>query len=182
MKLNKQTMLFAAVAVIGLGAGITIQLLRTPPAPPMPTHGVEVTAPDVRPDFTLLDLEGKTRSASEWDGKVLMVNFWAAWCPPCRREIPAFIQLKETYGARGFDIVGIAIDSKPNIVDFTDPMDMNYPILMAEREGLGLSRAYGNRLGVLPYTVIVDRQGKIVYTHRSELTFEEAEKVILPLL
>ncbi|MDH5599834.1 MAG: TlpA family protein disulfide reductase [Gammaproteobacteria bacterium] len=136
----------------------------------------------VRPAFQLKDLEGNTRDVKEWDGKVLMINFWATWCPPCRKEIPAFIELQEKYKDKGFIIVGIALDEKQAVIDFTDPMGVNYPVLMAEEEGIQLSKAYGNHLGVLPFTVIVDRKGNIVQRQRTELTFEHVENMIKPLL
>ncbi len=138
--------------------------------------------PVVAPPFELSDMDGQAHALADYRGKVVMINFWATWCPPCRREIPAFIRLQETYQDQGFTIIGIAIDTKQNAIDFVDPMGINYPILIGETQGIDLAMAYGNRLGVLPYTVIVDRNGKIVYTHRNELTFEEAEKIIKPLL
>jgi thiol-disulfide isomerase/thioredoxin len=136
----------------------------------------------VRPLFKLKDLENKTRDIKEWDGKVLMVNFWATWCPPCRREIPAFIQLQEKYQEKGFQIIGVALDEKQAVIDFTDPMGVNYPVLMAADEGIKLSKAYGNRLGVLPFSVIVDRKGNIIHRQRTELSFEQVENMIKPLL
>lgn len=176
----KKTPLIIAIALLGLSAGFVANQLFTKSVT-QPTK-VATGTPEYAPAFTLKDLDDKLRSSEEWQGKVMMINFWASWCPPCRREIPAFIKLQEVYAKQGLVIIGIALDKKQNIVDFTDPMDINYPILMAEKEGVALSRAYGNRLGVLPYTVIVDRAGKIIYTHRSELTFDAAEKVIKPLL
>ena len=142
----------------------------------------EAATSTIRPLFKLKDLEGKVRDVKEWDGQVLMVNFWATWCPPCRKEIPAFIELQEKYKDKGFKIVGIALDEKEAVINFTDPMGVNYPILMAEQEGILLSKAYGNRLGVLPYTVIVDRKGNIVHRQRTELTFKQVEAMIKPLL
>ena len=177
----QKTILFVLVAVLGLAAGVAVQKYMQPASTSVaekPAQGVPASAPA----FTLKDLEGTLRSSKEWQGKVVMVNFWASWCPPCRREIPAFIRLQETYAEQGFVIVGIALDNRQNVVDFSDPLAINYPILLAEEEGIALARAYGNQLGVLPYTVIVDRTGKIVYTHRSELTYEVAEEVIKPLL
>lgn len=136
----------------------------------------------VRPLFKLKDLEDKTRDVKEWDGQVLMINFWATWCPPCRKEIPAFIKLQEKYMDKGFKIIGIALDEKQAVIDFTDPMGVNYPVLMAEQEGIALSKAYGNRLGVLPFSVIVDRKGNIIHRQRTELSFEQVENMIKPLL
>ena len=136
----------------------------------------------VRPLFKLKDLEEQTRDVKEWDGQVLMINFWATWCPPCRKEIPAFIELQEKYKDKGFKIVGVALDEKQAVIDFTDPLGVNYPVLMAEQEGIKLSKAYGNRLGVLPFTVIVDRKSNIVHRQRTELTYEQVENMIKPLL
>ena len=136
----------------------------------------------VRPLFKLQDLEGKTRDVKEWDGQVLLINFWATWCPPCRKEIPAFIELQEKYKDKGFKIIGIALDEKQAVIDFTDPMGVNYPVLMAEQEGIKLSKAYGNSLGVLPFTVVVDRKGNIIHRQRTELSFEQVESMIKPLI
>ena len=177
--MNK-TLTILAIAALGLAAGIMVNSLVNQQG--SNSTRVETGTPEYAPAFSLKDLQDQLRHSSEWQGKVMMVNFWASWCPPCVREIPAFIKLQETYASQGLVIVGIAIDNKQNIVDFTDPMEMNYPVLMAEKEGVPLAGAYGNRLGVLPYTVIVNREGKIVYTHRSELTFDIAERVIKPLL
>ena len=145
-------------------------------------NGNQNPVSNIRPLFKLKDIEGKTRDVKEWDGQVLMVNFWATWCPPCRKEIPAFIELQEKYKDKGFKIIGIALDEKQAVIDFTDPMGINYPVLLANQEGMPLTIAYGNRLGVLPFTVIVDRKGNIIHRKRSELTFEQAEALVKPLL
>ena len=172
------------LAVAGLASGYVFnnwqhqqKLAKTKIAP-----AGETIISKVRPLFKLKDLEDKVRDVKEWDGQVLMINFWATWCPPCRREMPAFIELQEKYQDKGFTIIGIALDEKQAVIDFTDPMGMNYPILLAEQEGIVLAKAYGNRLGVLPYTVIVDRKGNIIHRQRTELTFEQVEGMIKPLL
>lgn len=135
-----------------------------------------------RPDFSMVDIEGKEQSISQWDGKVMLINFWATWCPPCRREIPAFIKLQEDYREKGLVIVGIALDTRQAAVDFVDPMGINYPILVGEVEGISLTQKYGNELSVLPYSVIVDRNGVIRETFRHEVSYEDAEKLITPYL
>lgn len=142
----------------------------------------ETAVSSVRPLFKLKDIEGKTRDIKEWDGQVLLINFWATWCPPCRREIPAFIELQEKYKDKGFNIIGIALDEKQAVIDYADPMGVNYPLLMAEQEGIALTKAYGNRLGSLPFSVIVDRKGNIIQRKRTELTFAQVEAMIKPLL
>jgi len=146
------------------------------------TNGNQAFVSNTRPLFKLKDLEDKVRDVKEWDGNVLMINFWATWCPPCRKEMPAFIELQEKYKDKGFTIIGIALDEKQAVIDFTEPMGMNYPILLGDQEGMPLTTAYGNRLGVLPFTVIVDRHGNIIHRKRSEITFQQAEAMIKPLL
>jgi len=184
MSKTTSTLLMVGLAVAGLASGYVFnnwqhdqKLAETKVAP-----GSKTVISNIRPLFKLKDTENKTRDVKEWDGKVLMINFWATWCPPCRREMPAFIELQEKYQDKGFTIIGIALDEKQAVIDFTDPMGMNYPILMAEQEGVVISKAYGNNLGVLPYTVIVDRKGNIIHRQRSELTYEQVEDMIKPLL
>ncbi|HHC73093.1 MAG TPA: TlpA family protein disulfide reductase [Thiotrichales bacterium] len=134
------------------------------------------------PEFTLADLEGTPHRLSEWQGKVVVVNFWATWCPPCRREIPALIQLQEEWGERGVQVVGIAIDQPQLVEEYSDTMGINYPILVGEAEAVEISRRYGNRFGQLPYTAIVDPRGEIAAIKRGEITLEQAQRIIEPLL
>jgi len=135
-----------------------------------------------RPPFSLPDLEGTPRSVTEWDGKVLVVNFWATWCPPCRKEIPSFIELQAQYGAQGLQFVGIAVDNRDAVQEYADALGVNYPMLVGELDAIEVGKQYGNRLGALPYTVVVDRQGKMVFFKRGELSRGAAERVILSLL
>lgn len=184
--MKKSSLLFVAVAILGLAAGFMAQRWIGNSTPAVNNTDVkikkDVSTPEFRPEFSLKDLDDKSRNVKEWDGKVLMINFWATWCPPCRKEIPAFIELQEAYKDKGLAIIGVSIDSKDNVIDFVDPMGVNYPVLIADQNGISLAKAYGNRYGVLPYTVFVDRSGKIVQTHTNELTFQEAEAIIKPLL
>ena len=136
----------------------------------------------IRPAFSLPDLEGQTHDVSEWDGKVIMVNFWATWCPPCRSEMPAFNKLYADYKERGFVIIGIAIDTPDSVQNFVDLMDIQYPILTSEEAGIKLAKAYGNNLGGLPFTAIIDRNKRVTQIHRGELTYTDAESLIIPLL
>lgn len=136
----------------------------------------------LRPDFRLPDLDGVMHEVSEWDGKVLVVNFWATWCPPCLKEIPAFVELQEKYGERGLQFVGIAIDRPEVVRDFVAVMAINYPLLIGELAAIEVGKRYGNRLGTLPYTVVVDREGKMVFSKRGELSREQADEVIQSFL
>lgn len=141
-------------------------------------------APDnvQRPEFHLADLEGKLRNINEWDGKVILLNFWATWCPPCRDEIPAFIELQEKYGPSGFQVIGIAIDQPDLVEEYSDSMGVNYPLLVGEDDAIDIGTEYGNRLGVLPYSVIINHEGMIRFIKKGEVTREEVEEMIKPLL
>ena len=154
----------------------------SPEIPPQATTDTSSPIGKQRPEFSLADLQGKVHDIKEWDGKVLVINFWATWCPPCRKELPAFVELQEKYAAKGLQFVGVAVDTPQNVSDFVDTYGVNYPMLVAELEAIDIGKKYGNRFGALPYTVIVDRSGKIVFVHRGELPKEIAEKSILPLL
>lgn len=135
-----------------------------------------------RPEFLLPDLQGRLHNIGEWDGKVIAVNFWATWCPPCRKEIPSFISLQEQYGSQGVQFIGIAIDEKDSVNDYVDSFGINYPILLGEQKAINAAKDYGDRFGALPYTAIVNRRGEIVFVHRGELSRTLAEETIKSIL
>ena len=177
--------LIIAIAALGVVAGVIANQYYTQQQPAKAQTSQAkppVTKTNYRPDYTLKDLDGKLRSAAEWDGKVIILNFWATWCPPCRREMPAFIEFQEAYESKGVTFIGIALDEKDAVIDFTDPLGMNYPILMAEEEGIQLAQNYGNRLNVLPFTVIIDRKGNIIKHFSREVSHDDIEKIVKPLL
>ena len=134
------------------------------------------------PEFSLPDLSGTLHNSHEWDGKVVILNFWATWCPPCISETPMFVEMQEQYGAAGLQFVGIAIDSNDKVQDFMDTYGVEYPILIGEDEAITIAKAFGNRIGALPYTVVIDRQGQINFVQRGEMTREMVEKAISRLL
>jgi thiol-disulfide isomerase/thioredoxin len=134
------------------------------------------------PNFMLTDMTGKQRSANEWAGKVMVVNFWATWCTPCRKEIPTFIKMQKELAGKGLQVVGIAIDNLPDVKAYAASIGINYPVLLGDQDAIELSQRLGNRMDVLPFTAVIDRQGRISYTKLGELTPELAEHAILPLL
>ena len=135
-----------------------------------------------RPEFTLPDLDGRQRSITEWDGKVVAINFWATWCPPCLKEVPEFVSLQEKYRAQGLQFIGIALQKPEEVREFVAEHEVNYPILAGELEVIKLAEAYGNNIGALPYTVIIDRNGQIAHVKPGILPTEEAESIISGLL
>ena len=135
-----------------------------------------------RPEFTLPDLDGRPRSITEWDGKVVALNFWATWCPPCLKEVPEFVSLQGKYRAQGLQFIGIALQKPEDVRGFVAEHKVNYPVLAGELEVIKLAEAYGNSMGALPYTVIIDRNGQIAHVKPGILPTEEAERIITGLL
>ncbi len=133
-------------------------------------------------EFSLSDVEGVVRHSSEWKGKVIAINFWATWCPPCREEIPAFIELQQTYESQGLQFVGIALQHAEEVRGFIDEFKVNYPSLVGGDDVINLANKLGNSIGALPYTVIIDRSGHIAFTRRGPLSKSEADSEIQPLL
>ncbi|RZU99419.1 TlpA family protein disulfide reductase [Spiribacter vilamensis] len=151
------TVLFAAV--IGAGGGILAVLWLQDSS----------SAETLRPDFTLETLTDGPRSIGEWDGQVVVLNFWATWCAPCRREIPLFSRLQSDYRDNGVRFLGVAIDDPGAIRDFLDTVDMNYPSFYGMEGAIDVAADYGNPRGTLPYTVVIDRDGVIVERFSGEI-------------
>ena len=126
--------------------------------------------------MSLPDVDGKMRSLSEWQGRPLLINFWATWCEPCRREIPLLKQLRAGHSKEGLEVMGIAIDFRDAVKGYTAKEGIDYPVLVAEEDAT-TPRLFGVGLG-LPTTVAVDRQGQIVDTHVGELSADEALAMI----
>ena len=133
----------------------------------------------LRPDFTLPDLDGRPHRPDEWDGKVLVVNFWATWCAPCREEIPLLIDLERR--RPGVRVIGIAVDRADAVRAFAEELGIEYPILLDDLQGSTMRR-YGNRFGALPFTVITGRDGMVAYVRLGELEAGELDWVTETLL
>ena len=132
----------------------------------------------IRPEFAAPDINGEYQNIKQYDGKLVLLNFWATWCPPCKHEIPAFIDLQNEYGSQGFQIVGLAIDDEEAVAGFIEEIGMNYPTMVVQQAGIELARRYGNDQGVLPYSVLIDRDGRIVYTISGELSKKRARELL----
>lgn len=135
-----------------------------------------------RPDFELPGNNDTTHHMTEWDGKTVLVNFWASWCPPCREEMPAFIELKDKYEDAGFEIIGIALDTPENANNFADTIGVNYPILFADMTSDDLSIKFGNWVGGLPYSALIDKEGIIRFVQAGELKKSTLEKELKKIL
>lgn len=161
------------VGIVGVGAYIAGEKYLNPAPPKAIPESSLIPQPQQRlkslPEFTLTDLEGQPQHSSRWAGKVLVLNFWATWCPPCRKEMPGFIELQNEFGEKGIQFVGIAIDNPDSVREFVGSNPINYPILIGDEKAINLSKALGNRFQGLPFSAIFDRTGKVVYTHAGEL-------------
>jgi len=126
--------------------------------------------------------DGAPQALRQWQGKLLVVNFWATWCAPCREEIPVFIRMQERYGARGLQFVGIAIDEPVRVRLYAKELGINFPLLIAGTGGIELARLMGNRAGVLPFSLIVAPSGKVADRHAGAYKEERLEALVKPLL
>ena len=155
--------------------------VRSKPAPATESKDVEpATAkriPEQLPDVDMPDIKGVPHKLSEWKGRPLMVNFWATWCDPCRREIPLLKSLRHERSGESLEIVGIAVDFKDAVVDYTEKIGIDYPVLIGEKDGISAIDAFGMD-AVFPFTVFADKQGRIFTVKVGELHRDEA-KVIL---
>jgi thiol-disulfide isomerase/thioredoxin len=132
------------------------------------------------PAITLPDLEGKPRSMSEWQGRPLLINFWATWCEPCLREIPLLGKLRARHAKEGLEVIGIAIDFRDAVAGYAKKAGITYPLLIAAEDATA-PKAFGVGLG-LPTTVVANESGQIVATHLGELDEAEAEKLLAAVL
>jgi len=130
----------------------------------------------------LPDMLGREQSIGQWKGKVLIVNFWATWCVPCREEMPEFVKAQREFGGQGLQFVGVAIDDAAKVKEFAAELGLNYPALIGGYGAIELSKTLGNRLGALPFTIIVDRSGHVNHTQLGPIKEVQLRAIIGQLL
>lgn len=173
----KRSILIVFVAIMAFTCGLSVRWLMSAPINQTESGG------RIRlPEFALPDLYGKQRAIKEWQGKVLIINFWATWCPPCLKEMPEFVKLQNEYGSKGLQFIGIAIDEVEPVKEFINNKLINYPILQGEDQGTKIAHDLGNIVNTVPFTVIVDKKGNVVKSHMGELERETLLEIIKPLL
>lgn len=142
--------------------------------------------PSADPVFaaTLTDFDGKPVPLAELKGKLVVLNFWATWCGPCRMEIPHLIEAQEKYGPRGIVFMGAAVeDNADSVRDFGKAYGITYTVVMAGKDqGIALLRALGNKIAGLPFTIVLDRQGNVVAAKRGIMTPALMQQILDPLL
>jgi thiol-disulfide isomerase/thioredoxin len=148
--------LFVLVGVLAALAGTALWLATRAPGGPL------LVAPEVSPAAVMAagfrDLQGRPRSLGEFQGNVVVLNFWATWCAPCREEMPAFERLQAKWNGRGVQFVGVSAEEAPKVLEFAKRLGVSYPLWVGADDVSELSRRLGNRTGVLPHTVVFDRQ------------------------
>jgi thiol-disulfide isomerase/thioredoxin len=145
------------------------------------TAAALLAPPMAKLDFSFKDITGKKVSLSDFKGKVILLDFWATWCVPCKQEIPGFIELQKKYGDRGLQIIGLSVDDSLNMAKtYATQMKMNYPILLAEGKE-DILKAY-DPIPSIPVSIIIDRGGRIVSRHLGIASMDVFEKEIVPLL
>jgi thiol-disulfide isomerase/thioredoxin len=167
--------LVIGVGVAALALGAYFGLSQRSPGP-----GPEAAA--ALAGLALPDPAGKEQRLDQWRGKVLVVNFWATWCAPCREEMPEFIKAQSEFGAKGLQFVGIAVDQPDKVSEFVKEIGLNYPALVGGFGAMELSKTLGNNVMALPFTVIVDRKGAIVHTQLGILKPDKLRALINQLV
>jgi thiol-disulfide isomerase/thioredoxin len=157
--------------VLALAAGVGLALWDREPADSAPLLAL-----------SLPDLDGTLQPLTQWRGKVLVVNFWATWCGPCREEMPEFVRAQREFGPKGLQFVGIAIDQRDKVALFAKEFGLNYPALIGGYDAMDIAKPLGNRLAGLPFTVVLDRQGRIVHTQLGPLKPTLLRSIVADLL
>jgi thiol-disulfide isomerase/thioredoxin len=163
-------MLIFGVALLALMAGALFYAARIPvevaaPPPPRPAQLEVVT----HPAFTLPDIDGTEREFAEWDGKYRLINFWATWCAPCRREIPLLKAFQDEHGESGFQVLGIAVDYPEEVGRYAEEAAFNYPILIGQQDAMAVAESSGIEFIGMPFTMFVAKDGEYVGAYIGEL-------------
>lgn len=184
---GRQLLIIALVAVLAAAGGYFFAMrLAERPAAALP--GDAAAAPSAasligqrRPDFTLADAAGNATAVADFDGQIVLLNFWATWCAPCVEEMPMLSRLHGDFAGRGLSVVGIAVDEPARARAFANELDLAYPLLFGPGEAMLVGRRYGNASGMLPYSVLIDAGGIVRWTHLGAVTRKQLERQIAAL-
>ena len=173
--MNRKWLPVSAVALVSMLAGVFIFQLfssTTKNSPPPAQQQIALQA------IPLKDLQGQESMLGDWQGRLLVVNLWAPWCLPCRREVPALIEFQNAYADKGVKVLGIAFDGNDQVRQFATQYQINYPLFLAENRIPMYNAAFGNPSGALPFTALLDRELKILFQHNGEVSFEQLRRQI----
>ena len=165
MKPAQLALILGFALVGGIGGVLLGRHFATPSAPPLPQGTLVLEEGAKRPDAELSRLDGSTAKISDFDGRPLLINFWATWCPPCVKEMPLLDQFHREQASRGWRVLGLAVDSPSPVRSFLARQPVGFAIGMAGMDGVALARSLGNKGGQLPYTVVFDTRGQLRERH-----------------
>lgn len=169
------------VALVALMAGALFYAARIPVQnAPAPTATIAPPAIEVvsHPTFSMPDISGTSRDLSEWDGRHRILNFWATWCAPCRREIPLLKAFQDEQAGNGFQVIGIAVDFADEVARYAESAQFNYPVLIGEQDAMALAESSGIQFGVLPFTMFIASDGEYVGSFIGELHREHLDAIV----
>ncbi len=173
--LNRKIVVFAMMVVVVAGL-LVFARYRTKYSGGSARTAVATAPGQQAPDFVLADLQGHTVKLSDLRGKAVVLNFWATWCPPCKQEIPWFVELQKRYGPEGLQIVGVAMDDggQEDVEKFAAENPINYPILLGQEQ---VAEQYGG-IDYLPTTFYIDRNGVVINRVFGQASRDEIEQNI----
>lgn len=175
----RRALLVAGIGGLAASAGYLAHLWR------IGGLGGAQLAPDIARlilEHRLTTLDGTPQTLEKFRGQILIINYWATWCGPCREEVPLFVRLQQEYAAKGVQFVGIAIDQADKIRDFALEFRINYPLFIGGLDSIELSRKAGNKAGVLPYTLVLDRAGHVVASLVGDISEVRMRAQLAPLV
>jgi len=180
---NRTNALILLVAIAGAVGGFLAGGWLKPLSSPSHVIPHLLKIGDTAPAVERPDVDGKPRALAEWRGKLVLVNFWASWCAPCREEMPLLDKTQERFAAKGLQIVGVASDSAAATRAFLDAVPVSYPILIDDpAKGEDLSETFGNDRDVLPYSVLIGSDGRILARRAGNFTEAKLEAWLSPYL
>jgi len=130
------------------------------------------------PSFTLPDIDGVEHELSAWDGRPRLLNFWATWCAPCRREIPLLKALEEEQGSDGVQVIGIAVDFPEQVAAYSETVDFNYPVLIGQEDAMAVAESSGVEFIGMPFTMILSADGELLNAHIGEIFKEDLDHIV----
>lgn len=179
--MRSRARLLIALAVLGAVGLIALQTMSPSPAPDA-TEAIPANAASVLFAAAFPDAGGQLQTLRQWRGKVLVLNFWASWCAPCREEMPELSALQAKYRARGLVVLGVSTDEAAKVQQFARETPVDYPLLAGDFEAMGLAANLGNSQGILPYTLVMRRDGSIAARYFGRLNIQALERTLQPLL
>jgi peroxiredoxin len=174
---KKIVMMVFALVAIGFGGYLLQANLAEKSNPAIESANATLTTGDNKLQFELTDVSGKLRQSSEWDGKARLINFWATWCAPCRREIPLLKTTQDKFAASNLQIIGIAVDFPDEVAAYAEEAEFNYPILVGQEDAMAVAESSGIEFIGLPFTMVVSPAGDLIKTHVGEIVEDHIDKI-----